>query len=216
MLSRRRFVLAGLWSGVLLAACQAGASGGQPAPAASPTPAAVKPSGPAVKQELVVAAGLDQHTVQGPNADVGQYPLNENVYEPLIRMHDDYTLKPLLAERWELNGNGWRFYLRKGVKFHDGQAFTSASVKHTFDRLASSGNNTLRIGPDSTRFIDDYTVEITPTVPNLRLPEQILHPLHGMLAPGTDPAAKPVGTGPFRFVEYKTGQRFVVERNGDY
>ena len=220
-LSRRALVLGGIAASALLAACQSGAPPPEaPKPTtAAPTsaaPAAATPAAGAVKQELVVAAGLDQHTLQGPNADVGQYPLNENVYEPLVRMHDDYTLRPLLAERWELRGDTWRFYLRKGVKFHDGQTFNAASVKHTFDRLASSGNNTPRIGPDSTKIVDDYTVDVAPTVPNLRLPEQVLHPLHGMLAPGTDPATKPVGTGPFRFVEYRQGERFVVERNADY
>jgi peptide/nickel transport system substrate-binding protein len=48
------------------------------------------------------------------------------------------------------------------------------------------------------------------------MPEQLTHPTYGVIAPGSDPATKPVGTGPFRFVEYVKGQRLVVERNPDY
>ena len=48
------------------------------------------------------------------------------------------------------------------------------------------------------------------------MPEQLTHPTYGVIAPGSDPATKPVGTGPFRFVEYVKDQRLVVERNADY
>jgi peptide/nickel transport system substrate-binding protein len=64
--------------------------------------------------------------------------------------------------------------------------------------------------------VDEYTVEITPTQPNLRLPEQISHPFFDIVAPGTDPADRPVCTGPFQFVEYSPNDRLVVSRNEGY
>ena len=53
-------------------------------------------------------------------------------------------------------------------------------------------------------------------MPNLRVPEQMVHPEYGVIAPGSDIGKKPVGTGPFRFVEYVPKERIVVERNPDY
>src|SRR5262249_22505513 len=72
------------------------------------------------------------------------------------------------------------------------------------------------VDENSVKPVDDYTVDVTSTRPNLRMPEQLTHPTYGIIAPNSDPATKQVGTGPFRFVEYVKGQRIVVERNPDY
>ncbi len=79
----------------------------------------------------------------------------------------------------------------------------------------STVTNTL--GPDSVKKVDDFTVDFTPEVPNLRLPEQIVHPEGAIVPRGKhfdDP--QPVGTGPFRVVSYAPSQNVVVERFDDY
>ena len=171
------------------------------------------------RQELRVGVTADQYVLQGPDAALGAYPLNVNVVETLTYLSPDYQVKPLLAERWEFRApNTWRFFLRHGVTFHDGQPFNAQAVKTgLFDRVAKQrGGGTIKAGPDSAVVVDDYTIDFTPTTPNLRVPEQIVHPNNAVYAPGADPGKNPVGTGPFRFVEYLPKERIVVERNPNY
>lgn len=170
-------------------------------------------------KELRVGFTDDQYVLSGPDTSLAAYPLNTNVYEPLILMGPNYEMKPHLAERWEFRApNTWRFFLRPGVKFHDGQAFNAQAVKTgLFDRIAKRrGGSTIKAGPDSAVVVDDMTIDFTPTTPNLRVPEQIVHPQNGVEAPGSDAGTKPVGTGPFTFVEYLPKERIVVQRNDAY
>jgi peptide/nickel transport system substrate-binding protein len=84
------------------------------------------------------------------------------------------------------------------------------------DRIAANGGGVLRVGPESTVIVDDYTVEITPTVTNRRLMEQIGHPNDSILPVDLNPAESRVGTGPFREVEYVPADHYTVEANPDY
>jgi peptide/nickel transport system substrate-binding protein len=180
------------------------------------SPSNAEPSG---RQELTVGFTEDQYVLAGPRASLGAYPLNTNVLETLTYLSPTFEVQPMLAERWEFHApNTWRFFLRRGVKFHDGQPFNAQAVKvGLFDRVANQpGGGTIKAGPTSTVVVDDYTIDFTPTTPNLRVPEQIVHPNDAVIAPGSDPGKKPVGTGPFRFVEYLPKERIVVERNPDY
>jgi peptide/nickel transport system substrate-binding protein len=173
------------------------------------------PTGP---QELVVGAPTDTYVIAPPEkVTLGMYPTNTGIYETLVRLGPDYQVVPVLATSWDFVApNTWRFTLRQGVTFHDGQKFTAQAVKATMDRIAKAGGGTPGIGPDSVKIVDDYTVEITPSRPNLRLVQQITHPNYSIIAPGSDPATKPVGTGPFTFVEYAKGDHITVARNPNY
>lgn len=178
------------------------------------TPAAqIDPS-----KELRVGFTEDQYILEGPDANLAAYPLNTNVAETLIYMNEKYELEPRLAERWEFRPpNTWRFFIRKGVKFHDGQPLNAEAVKGMFIRLSKrSGGSTVKAGPDSAVVVDEYTIDFTPTVPNVRVPQQIVHPQNAVLAPGTDFTKNTVGTGPYKFVEYRQKERIVVARNDDY
>jgi len=169
--------------------------------------------------ELKVGFTEDQYVLNGPEASLAEYPLNANVIETLATMSPDYEVVPALAESWTLvPPNTWRFKLRQGVKFHDGTPLDAAAVKAgLFDRLAKmDGGSSLKAGPASAVVVDPSTIDFTPTVPNLRVPEQMVHPQYGVIAPGSDIGKKPVGTGPFRFVEYVPKERIVVDRNPDY
>ncbi|MDP8961754.1 MAG: ABC transporter substrate-binding protein, partial [Actinomycetota bacterium] len=179
---------------------------------------------PPSEVEVRIAAGEDTWPSEGQGAEstTFAYPLNVNVYEPLIVLGSDYSLNPGLAESWELvPPNTWRFHIRRGVKFHDGSDLTADDVMWSWAERQMEGRklttvvNTL--GPDSVKMVDDYTVDITPAVPNLRLPEQILHPEGAIVPRGMHfDSTPPVGTGPFRVVDYLPGQTAVVERFEDY
>jgi peptide/nickel transport system substrate-binding protein len=170
-----------------------------------------------VPQELVVGATDDGYTLEGDEADVGQYPLNANIFEGLVRMDADYRVQPALATEWEFKApNTWRFTLRKDVVFHDGTPFTAEAVKYTFDRIARTGGGTPGFDKGGTKVIDDYTVDVTPQFENRRLVEQLVHPSYSIIAPGSSPENKPIGTGPFKFVSYSRKEEIVVEANEDY
>lgn len=165
---------------------------------------------------LIVGAEEDGYTLTGTEAGIGLYPLNANIFEGLVRMDPSYGIVPVLARSWSVKDNTWRFELRKGVKFHDGRPFTAEAVRHTFERIAGLGGGTPGLAKKGTKIVDDYTVEVTPQFPNLRLVEQIVHPEYAILAPGTDPVKEQIGTGPFRFGSYKRQQEIVVDRFAGY
>jgi peptide/nickel transport system substrate-binding protein len=147
--------------------------------------------------------------------------VNANIFDTLTRMDADFQLQPLLAESWDYieETDTWRFHLRHDVTFHDDQPFTAQAVVETMNRIALSESyaGILKIDQNSTAAVDDYTVEIKPTVPNLQLPGQLTHPIFGIRAPGSDPFEdEHVGTGPFKFVEYAKDDHITVERNVGY
>jgi peptide/nickel transport system substrate-binding protein len=170
----------------------------------------------AASEELVVAAPGEPDS-PGVGADLGIHPINANIYETLVRLTPDFQVAPLLATRWQLRPrNTWRLHLRQGVKMHDGTALTAGAVLWTMQRIARAGGGGMGIGESSVRIINDTTVDITPTHPNRRLIEQLARPDWGIMATGSDPAVRPVGTGPFLFVEYAKGDHLTVERFDDY
>src|SRR5712691_7736379 len=159
---------------------------------------------------------------KGAGSTTYAYEFNVNIYEPLIYLGSDYTLKPGLAQSWELvNGITWRFQLRRGVTFHDGKAFTADDVMWTWAdrqmRGKTLGTVQSTLGPDSVKKIDDFTVDFTPKTPNNRLPEQIVHPEGSIVEQGKDFDASPdAGTGPFKVVSYSPGQTVVLDRFDGY
>lgn len=153
------------------------------------------------------------------------------LFDPLKPRETPETIIPELAERWSWQ-DGYRnlvFFLRKGVRWHDGAPFTSADVKYTFDvvREARETSARLRINPRKEWYANVEAIE-TPepytVVFRLNRPQPSLL---SMLASGYSPIMpahvplatlrrKCVGTGPFRLKEYLLGQRIDLERNPDY
>ena len=114
---------------------------------------------------------------QGTLNQLDPYSLNEtftlgtlsNVYEGLIRRGKKTEIQPALAESWEIiEPTRWRFYLRKGVKFHNGNDFTAEDVVFSADRVRSEGSDlTLRIAADvEVVAVDNYTVDFILSGPN--------------------------------------------------
>jgi peptide/nickel transport system substrate-binding protein len=150
-----------------------------------------------------------------------------NILEPLVIFDEKLQIKPVLATGWEVvSPTRLRFKLRPGVKFHDGTPFNAAAVRFTLDRAFNSkppGRWASLAGPIvGAEVVDDLTVDVLtrePYGPTLRSLAMVYA---GIVSPsavqklGADFLRAPVGTGPFRFVEWKTGTHVIIERNPDY
>ncbi|GIP21898.1 ABC transporter substrate-binding protein [Paenibacillus sp. J22TS3] len=143
-----------------------------------------------------------------------------NVYEGLLKPNEKGEVYPAIAESYEISKDGltYTFKLRQGVKFHNGNPLTAQDVKYSYDRLA--GKDTGKplqpafAGIDSITTPDDHTVVIKLKENNA----SFLTSLIAAVIPKNyqDSNKKPIGTGPFKFVEYVPGQRLVLEKNPDY
>lgn len=196
---------------ILAAAC-----GGSDRGSSSSTTQAATPL-PDDQQTLTAATPGDVFITRN-KVNLGFWPDNANVCETLVGLSESLQPVPALATRWtDVGNNTWRFELRRNVSFHNGVPFTAEAVRYSMARAVEKSNTlNTTINADSTKVVDDYTVDITPAQPNARLPEQIVHPFFSIVAPGTEPADKPVCTGPFTFVSYSPNDRLVVERNETY
>lgn len=205
---------------------------------ASPTPSAVglmRPPEPNPKRGgiLRTAGGIPftQHNDlhQGAWWDPLCYLYNNLVRKNLA--DGLRTIAPDLAERWEITSDGkqYTFYLRRGVKFHDGTLFSADDVVATFTRIISPPDGiaiTLKglfAAIDKVDKIDDYTVQFTLARPQPWLLDSLTYPqvviyskktleennydLRQVIAPGT---------GAFRHKERVEGEKWVFERNPDY
>jgi peptide/nickel transport system substrate-binding protein len=138
-------------------------------------------------------------------------------------------IEPELAESWKWNDDYTRltFKLRDGVNWHDGKPFSSADVKCTWDMLLGKSQDKLRLNPRKAwyRNLDEVVTEGKDTVTFvLKRPQpaftMLLASAYGPVYPCHVPAAdirqKPIGTGPFKFVEYKRNEHIKFEKNKDY
>lgn len=170
---------------------------------------------------------------------VAQRVLN-NVYEGFTQIAADGKSEPALAMSWEplASGPGFRFNLRKGVKFHSGRPFTARDVKYTFETLLTPGAKgglaasylesvigAADVKSGKTKelagiaVVDDNTIEISFTKPDILFP---IYPFYfvdmGAAAEyGPDWQTKmSAGTGPFKFKEWKRGVEVDLDANAAY
>lgn len=143
-----------------------------------------------------------------------------NVFEGLLKPNEKGELYPAIAESYELSEDGltYTFKLRSGVKFHNGNPVTVDDVKYSFERLM--GTDTGK--PLSAAFANVGAVE-TPDERTVivRLKNNDLsfmsYLTSAIIPKGyEDQNKKPIGTGPFKFVEFLPSQRLVLEKNKDY
>src|SRR5258706_14234208 len=150
-----------------------------------------------------------------------------NMLEGLLTLDEKMQVKPALATSYEvMSPTKVRFKLRPGVKFHDGTPLNAAAVKFTFER-ALRGNPPARwaslAGPlAGAEVVDDLTVDVTTREPYGPILRTLAMYCTGIVSPtavqkmGEGFSRAPVGTGPFRFVEWKTNTHVIIERNPDY
>ncbi len=153
-------------------------------------------------------------------------PILRNMQEALLN-RDPKTnqLVGELATKWERSSpTAWRFILRRGVKFHDGSPFNAEAAAFGINHMWSKQNkfNILEyMGPQiSAKAIDEYTLEVSTETPDPVVPERLyFSPLPSMKALKERPEeykSRPIGTGPYRFVEWQKGQYVKMEANRDW
>src|SRR5947209_622745 len=138
-------------------------------------------------------------------------------------------IQPELAESWSWNPDFTRlsFKLRQGVKWHDGKLFTAADVKCTFDLVLGKGQDKLRLNPRKAwyRNLEDIVTEGDTSVTFIMKRAQPAFPMllasaYGPIYPCHVPPAQmrthPIGTGPFKFVEFKPNEYIKLAKNSDY
>jgi peptide/nickel transport system substrate-binding protein len=139
------------------------------------------------------------------------------------------SIVPDLAMTWSWNEEGTEltFPLRQGVKWHDGKPFTAADVKCTFDLLMDKAQEKLRINPRKSWYANvaeittngDYeaTFHLKRPQPSfLALLPTGWSPIYPCHVSPRDMRKHPIGTGPFKFVDFKPNQSITVTRNSDY
>jgi len=155
--------------------------------------------------------------------------IRDLMYDSLLGIDLKGNIQPYLAESWEISPDGkiYTFRLRKGVKFHDGREMTSEDIKFCIDYTMNPKNAATGLSRLSevtkVEIPDRYTVRI-----HLKEPSAVFlayltdiqsFPVipKGSLEEGiAKPERYPIGTGPFRFVEWKPNQRIVFERFDGY
>src|ERR1700731_4487258 len=171
---------------------------------------------------------LEESTVAALRPVMGVFN-NLVMYRQDVAQNSMQSVIPDLATGWSWNEEGTEltFPLRQGVKWHDGKPFTASDVKCTWDLLTGKANEKLRINPRKSWYANleegavkgDYVVTFRLKRPQPALIALLasgwspIYPCH--VAP-RDMRSHPIGTGPFKFVEFKPNEVIRVTRNPDY
>ena len=164
------------------------------------------------------------------------------IFSGLVRLDDELEVVPDIAERWEKSQDGktYTFYLRHGVKFHDGEEVKAADFKYSWERACdpATGSQTAAtylgdiVGAremlageakkiSGIKVLDDYTLEVTIDAPKAYFLCKLTYPTAFVVDRANVESGKnwwhqPNGTGPFRLKEWQQGQLLILERNKFY
>lgn len=175
-------------------------------------------------------------------SDTDGITVAQQIFDGLVQYDGSLNIIPAIAHDWKASRDGlnWTFSLRKGVKFHHGRNLVAEDVIYSFTRTLDprlnskaaeifakvKGARDFAEGRAKTvagfRAVDDYTLEITltessgPLVAALAIGYAKIVPREVVEAAGADFGRRPVGTGPFKLVEWKRDSVIQLEANRDY
>ena len=176
--------------------------------------------------------------------DSGSHTYIMQIFSGLVSLDQDMKVVPDIAERWETettaDGTTYTFYLRSGVKFHDGREVTAADFKYSWERACrpATGSPTaitylndivgvkeMLAGTADTiegvEVVDDYTLRVTIDQPKAYFLAKLTYPVafvvdKANVESGQEWWRKPNGTGPFKLEDWTQGQDLLLERNDLY
>ncbi|MFH1778813.1 MAG: peptide-binding protein [Candidatus Omnitrophota bacterium] len=181
---------------------------------------------PSYGDAIVVASIGDANTLVPILAsDSASQEICALVFNGLVKYDKDINLVGDLSENWEVKEDGLViiFHLRKNVRWHDGKPFTAHDVEFTYKKLIDPNVRTPYSGDferiKSLEVLDDYTVKVTykePFSPGLSSWGMWIMPKHILEnedLSNTKFARAPIGTGPYKFKEWRTGEKIVLVSN---
>lgn len=177
------------------------------------------------KDTIVFAQGAD---VTSFDPHIGKetpaITVTDQIFDTLTLTGDDMSVQPGIAESWEqLSDKSYKFNIRKGIKFHNGETLTAEDVKFSLDRaIASSYVSYIVNFISDVEVVDEYTVVVNTHEPYAPILMNLAHPSTAIVcksAVEADPEGiktNPIGCGPYKFVEWKQGDSVKLEAFEDY
>ena len=229
-ISRRSFLKVS--AGGIAAVGLAGCAGAAPTAAPAAPAATAVPAGPAKGGTAVIAIDSDPESLNlGITSGYSAGDVGAKIYNGLVWIDTNFAIKPSLAESWTISGDAktYTFKLRQGVTWHDGKPFTSADVVYTFQEILGKFHPRSQAlvkrmksieAPDANTVVITLTDAYAPLLLQLNVFEAPMLPKHLFDGQGDvlkNPVnSKPVGTGPFKFVEWTKGATVKLVRNDAY
>jgi peptide/nickel transport system substrate-binding protein len=205
----------------LLVACDGGKKGAPPVQRG--------PGRPAYGDALAVGSiGEPSTLIPLLASDSASHEVAGQIYNGLVRYDKNLNLEGELAESWDVSRDGLTitFHLRKGVKWHDGEEFTSRDVLYTYRVTIDPKTPTAYAdafkqvkaaeAPDPHTFRVTYAKPFAPALESWGMAVLPAHLLEGKEITKSELARNPVGTGPYIFKEWTAGQKLVLESNREY
>jgi oligopeptide transport system substrate-binding protein len=176
------------------------------------------------------------------SADMSSHLYVMQIFSGLVRLDQELTIEPDIAESWEESPDGktYTFHLHQGVKFHSGREVKAADFKYSWERACDpdtgSGTAATYLGDivgaqdmlagkageiSGVEVLDDYTLQVTIDAPKAYFLDKLAYPTafvvdRANVESGEDWWREPNGTGPFKLKEWKPGQRLILERSQIY
>jgi peptide/nickel transport system substrate-binding protein len=220
-----RLSLLSLTALFLVAGC-----GGEPEPGpAAPGPAPPAAAGPVNGDSLISASiGEPSNLIPALASDTASSEITGRVYSGLMKIDKDLNIVPDLAESLEISEDGltMTFKLRQDVRWHDGAPFTSRDALFTYELMidpqtpTAYGESYKQVksaeAPDDYTFIVSYEKPLARALVSWCFDIMPAHLMEGRKLEGSPLARQPVGTGPYKFDKWESGQRLTLAANDDY
>ena len=176
------------------------------------------------------------------SADMTSHAYVMQMFSGLVRLDGELNIAPDIAENWEKSADGktYTFYLRQGVKFHDGREVKAADFEYSWERACDPGTGSSTAatylgdivgakdmlageaeGISGVEIVDDYTLRVTIDAPKAYFLDKLAYPTafavdRDNVESGEGWWRGPNGTGPFKLKEWREGQSLILERSQVY
>lgn len=177
------------------------------------------------KDTLIFAQGAD---VTSLDPHIGRetpaVTVHCQIFDTLVATDSEKNIVPHIAEKYEVIGDqAVKFFLRKGVKFHNGEELKAEDVKYSLERASVSPRVTYIFDfIDHVEIVDDYTVIVHTKMPYAPILNNLAHPCGAILnkkvmeADEESVKTNPIGCGPYKFVQWKQNEGVTLEAFEDY